>query len=154
MRDQIPFAMSRVMNDAAFISRNSLVKETWPQHVKQKQPTFPGVVLHVNRSTKENLRVEINESDVKRASLKEHAEGGVRTPASRRFAIPLPWYRQMYSRAQGGLQKSRTSDSLSKFCVVDGRLILRTLRQNSAPHIIMRPMSYVSWRALVNLSLR
>jgi len=29
-RDQIPFAAARVMNDAAFITRDALVHDTWP----------------------------------------------------------------------------------------------------------------------------
>jgi hypothetical protein len=92
-RDQIPFAMSKTLNDAAFITRGVLTKETWPQHVSQRNPSFPSAVMHVNKATKDNLEVEITETRDSTVSLKAHAEGGVKV-APKRFAIPMPAYRE------------------------------------------------------------
>jgi hypothetical protein len=46
--DQIPYVMAGVLNDAAFATRGSLVKETWPQHVTQRNKSFPSAVLHID----------------------------------------------------------------------------------------------------------
>jgi hypothetical protein len=45
----------------------------------------------VEKATKQNLHVEIPETKSTTATLKDHAEGGVRT-ALHRFAIPLGEY--------------------------------------------------------------
>ncbi len=111
MQDQIPFAMSKTLNDAIFATRGVL-KETWPQHVTQRNPNFPSAVLHVQRSTKSNLTASIDETGVKSATLKDHAEGGVRRPTkSRDFAIPLPWYKALY-QAQSGLRHGRRAQDI------------------------------------------
>jgi hypothetical protein len=80
------------LNDAAFITRDALITQTWLRHVQQRSANFPRAVLHVEKATKQNLHVEIRETKSTTAPLKDHAEGGVRT-ASHRFAIPLSEYR-------------------------------------------------------------
>src|SRR5580704_8555620 len=87
--DQLPYVMSRILNDAAFAVRGSLVKETWPQHVQQKSTGFPGAVLHVEKATKQNLTVSIVETRETTVNLKRHAEGGTKSPRqAARLAIP------------------------------------------------------------------
>jgi len=104
--DQVPFAASRALNKAAFETRRTLVNKTWPQSVTQRRSAYPGVVLHVEESTKHDLTVKI----VERAnvpSLAAHAEGGVRTPAkAKRFAIPLKGWVQ---RTGEGVRTTQTA---------------------------------------------
>ena len=89
-QDQIPYAMSRAMNDAVFRTRERIVNETWPQHVQFRRANFPSAVLHVERSDKHNLTVTIREVSNTAPNLTRHAEGGTKTPhRGRRLAIPL-----------------------------------------------------------------
>jgi hypothetical protein len=104
--DQIPFAMSRALNKAAFETRRTLISKTWPQSVTQRRSNYPGAVLRVEESTKHDLTVKIVEqSNV--PSLAAHAEGGVRTPIkSKRFAIPLKGWVQ---RTGEGVRTTQTA---------------------------------------------
>jgi hypothetical protein len=86
---QIPYAVSRAQNKAAYETRRVLAEQTWPAHVTQRRSNYPGVALHVEESTKHNLTVKIVEQS-KTPSLQAHAEGGTRVPSkAKRFAIPL-----------------------------------------------------------------
>ncbi|SRR6266550_5590616 len=132
--DQVPFAASKSMNDTLFVARDALVKDTWPRHVNQRNPSFPSAVLHVQRSDKSNLHGEINETGVKSASLREHDVGGTRTPKGREFAVAMPWYRALYQTQHGIRSGHRPHDLLNKknvrvtskgiFIVYQGRLRL------------------------------
>jgi hypothetical protein len=104
--DQIPYVMSSILNTAAFATRGSLVKETWPQHVKQRALNFPSVVLYVDKATKDNLTVSISENRDSTAPLQPHADGGVKQ-AAKRFAIPMPDYREGKMTARGLRKNSR-----------------------------------------------
>jgi hypothetical protein len=42
-RDQIPFAAARVMNDAAFITRDALVHDTWPWKSSSRSDSLKGL---------------------------------------------------------------------------------------------------------------
>lgn len=102
--DQVPFAMARVMNAAAFIARDSLVHQTWPRSVEQRAINFPSAVIHVVKATKSHLHVEIVEDrQSSTAPLIDHAEGGTRH-AKTKFAIPLPDYRRGRITATHGLK--------------------------------------------------
>jgi hypothetical protein len=104
--DQVPFAMSRALNKAAYETRRMLVEKTWPQSVTQRRSNYPGVVLHVEESTKHDLTVKIVEQ-AKVPSLVAHAEGGVRTPVqAKRFAIPLKGWVQ---RTSEGVRTTQTA---------------------------------------------
>jgi hypothetical protein len=85
--DQIPYAMSRALNDAAFATRDKLIS-TWPQHVSQRNPGFIRQALRVEKASKHDLTVRIVEQPSS-VSLERHAEGGTKTPQhSRSLAIP------------------------------------------------------------------
>ena len=109
-QDQIPFAMSRVLNDAAFATRRVLAEETWPRHVTQRRKNFPSVVLHVDRSSKGHLTVAIRELEQKTPSLQRHAKGGVKRPRGRNLAIPLKAWVQRTS--QGAVRKDMSPKAI------------------------------------------
>jgi hypothetical protein len=104
--DQIPYAISRAMNDAVFATREKLVNETWPRHVQMRRASFPSAVLHVDRSDKHNLTVAIREVSSTAPNLTLHAEGGTKTPArTKRFSIPLKGW---VVRTAEGVRKDQT----------------------------------------------
>jgi tRNA A37 threonylcarbamoyladenosine synthetase subunit TsaC/SUA5/YrdC len=87
-QDQVPFAMARALNDAAFETRRKLIEQTWPRAVTVRAPNFPAVALYVEKADKRNLAVAIVEQPTA-VSLALHAEGGTKTPRkARRFAVP------------------------------------------------------------------
>jgi hypothetical protein len=87
-RDQIPFVMSQLMNDSAFKTRQVLVNTTWPEHVNVRNKAFINAALHINKSTKHNLVVEIFDQ-IGRAHLKLHDTGGTKTAIHGGLAIPF-----------------------------------------------------------------
>ena len=86
--DQVPYALSRAMNDAAFATRQRLIDQTWPQHVTVRNPNFLKAALHVEPSTKTNLEVHIVDQ-LKRGHLEKHAHGGTKQARSTNLAIPI-----------------------------------------------------------------
>jgi hypothetical protein len=85
--DQLPFIMSLSLNRAVKSTRDYLVKTTWPQSVTVRNPNFISNALHIEWSDKYNLSVSIYDQ-LGRASLKAHAEGGIKVPKGRDIAIP------------------------------------------------------------------
>jgi hypothetical protein len=85
--DQLPFIMSLSLNRAAKDTREHLVRQTWPQAIKQRNTAFIGRALRTKWSDKTHLSIEIYD-DLGRASLKAHAEGGVKVPKGSNLAIP------------------------------------------------------------------
>ena len=86
--DQMPYALSRSLNDSVFKARQVLVTQTWPSAVTARNASFISAALRVEKATKGNLRVEI--ADVLgRGNLQQHARGGVSVPRKvSNFAIP------------------------------------------------------------------
>lgn len=85
---QVPFALSMMLNDAAFNARRALV-DTWPRYVTARNASFIGASLHVDRANKGNLQVAIKDV-LGRGHLYEQAHGGTVEPTrSRVFAIPI-----------------------------------------------------------------
>jgi hypothetical protein len=85
--DQMPFIMSVALNKALVATREYLVSHTWPESIVQRNPGFIKAALRMEFSKKNDLRVEIYDR-LERASLKKHAEGGVKLPRGRQLAIP------------------------------------------------------------------
>jgi hypothetical protein len=85
--EQMPFALSRALNDAATNAKQVLVNETWPSHVTERNKGFINWALQIERSTKYNLTVAIYDRSEGRGHLMLHAEGGTRTGRGR-LAIP------------------------------------------------------------------
>jgi hypothetical protein len=87
--DQIPFALSTALNEAAFNTRQVLVQQTWPSHMSVRNPSFIGAALRVEKATKQTLAVAISDTGPAggRANLSLHAKGGTKT-ARGNLAIP------------------------------------------------------------------
>ncbi|PRH86920.1 hypothetical protein C5L14_16675 [Labrys okinawensis] len=84
---QLPYALSRALNESAFASRSAIIQE-WPSHVKAKNPAFIGWALGVEKSNKHNLRVAITDARSQgRGHLFLHATGGTKSSRGR-LAIP------------------------------------------------------------------
>ena len=79
--DQIPFAVALAMNRSADVTRNFLIRATWPQHVEQRNNSFIAASLTTKdaRANKRSLSVEIYDK-LDRGNLLLQAEGGTRTP--------------------------------------------------------------------------
>src|SRR4051812_11825463 len=84
--DQVPFALSVALNEAAQATRRHLVAETWPRSVTVRNSNFMRVALRTEFSDKRNLTVSIYDS-LGRAHLKAHSEGGMKL-ARGHLAIP------------------------------------------------------------------
>lgn len=104
-RDQVPFALSLAMNQAALKTREHLIEDTWPQHVTQRNATFIHRALRTEFSTKRDLAIAIYD-DLGRAGLKLHADGGAKQPRHRALAIPPAGSRPRESRGARGVRKS------------------------------------------------
>jgi hypothetical protein len=87
--DQIPFALSLAFNQALQDTRTSLIQDTWPKAVTERNPSFIRWALGMQFSTKHDLRVEINdERATTRGHLALHAHGGTKKAAHANLAIP------------------------------------------------------------------
>lgn len=84
---QIPFALSRALNDAARNAQTVLIASTWPRSVTVRNGTFLRAALRRIPSTKQNLTVAIVDK-LGRANLQMHAVGGTKTPRGNSLAIP------------------------------------------------------------------
>lgn len=88
--DQIPYAIALALNRSADITRNLLIKQTWPSHIQPRNASFIAASLTTReaRATKGSLAVEIYDR-LRRGHLFEHAKGGVRVPHGRaHLAVP------------------------------------------------------------------
>lgn len=86
---QMPFAMSRALNDAAKEAYDYIISDTWPTHVTVRNSSFLRYFLRTNFSDKANLRVEIYDSSPdQRGHLALHADGGTKEPKGSAFTIP------------------------------------------------------------------
>jgi hypothetical protein len=110
-KDQLPFAISRSLNDALFATRRVLIEQLWPSSVEQKNPNFPRVVLHVNKASKQHLSGSIVENKETSVPLILHATGGTRPAPKGRWTIPLSWYRAG-KETQHGLSKRAYASAL------------------------------------------
>lgn len=102
-RDQLPFALSVMLNEAAKVTRLYLVDTVWPAHVQVRNTRFLGTAMRVKWASKGDLSVEIFDR-LGRAHLKLHAEGGTKQ-ARGMFAIPQPGVIKRGSRGVPASQK-------------------------------------------------
>ena len=88
--DQVPFAISKTLNDAAFAARSSLIDTTWARHVQVRNRNFLRNALRVERSDKRSLKVAVTTEGTaagNRAHLAMHDKGGIKR-ARGLLAIP------------------------------------------------------------------
>lgn len=140
--DQIPFALSRALNDAASNARTVLTQDTWLKHVSARNPGFIRWALRTVFSTKQCLRIEIyDQSPDQRGHLALHARGGIKA-ARGRLAIPP---KGSVTRGAHGIAKGQRPKALIAktparalrvtargiFVGVGGRLVLKYLFRQS-----------------------
>lgn len=79
--DQVPYALALAMNRSAEVTRNFLIRATWPSHVQQRNASFIAASLTTKdaRANKYSLAVEIYDK-LDRGNLQMQAKGGTRTP--------------------------------------------------------------------------
>jgi len=87
--DQIPFAIATALNRAADVTRNFLVRATWPQHVNARNASFMNASLTTRgaRADKRSAAVEIYDK-LDRGNLQMQAKGGTRQARGNAMAIP------------------------------------------------------------------
>ena len=88
--DQVPYALSLALNRSAEVTRNFLIKMTWPQAIQQRNSSFIAASLTTKdaRATKQALSVEIYDK-LDRGNLLMQATAGTRTPQSgSNLAVP------------------------------------------------------------------
>ncbi|WP_441267952.1 hypothetical protein AB7G19_16435 [Bradyrhizobium sp. 215_C5_N1_1] len=88
--DQLPYALSLAMNRSADVTRNLLIRSTWPTHVKQRNASFISASLTTRdaRASKQSLAVEIYDK-LDRGNLQMQAKGGTRSPqGGSNLAVP------------------------------------------------------------------
>ncbi|MET3996032.1 hypothetical protein ABID65_007704 [Bradyrhizobium sp. S3.9.2] len=89
--DQLPYALSLAMNRSADVTRNLLIRATWPTHVKQRNASFIAASLTTRdaRASKQSLAVEIYDK-LDRGNLQMQAKGDMRTPhGGSSLAVPV-----------------------------------------------------------------
>jgi hypothetical protein len=89
--DQVPFALALAMNRSADVTRNFLIKQTWPTHVVQRNASFIAASLTTKgaRADKRSLSVEIYDK-LDRGHLQMQAKGGTRAPkGGGHLAVPV-----------------------------------------------------------------
>jgi hypothetical protein len=121
--DQIPFALALAMNRSADVTRQFLIKQTWPTHVTARNSSFIGASLTTKqaRASKQSLAVEIYDR-LNRGNLQMQAKGGVRTPKGKgRLAVPVTGVR----RTSKGVVSNLKPRNLKTAVEIRGNLFTR-----------------------------
>lgn len=85
--DQVPFATSSALNSTIFDVRRQIVGPTWDDAFEVRNKRFPSAAFRVDKATKRQLRARVYDY-LGRASIRLHAEGGIKRPKGRSLAIP------------------------------------------------------------------
>lgn len=118
--DQVPFAISTALNDAAKITRSKLITETWPGHVQVRNRGFIRAALSTEFASKRSLSVAIFDK-LGRAHLTQHVKGGTKS-AKGRLAIPTARVR----RGSSGVVRSQRPSNLKR-SVLKGNLLFQAV---------------------------
>lgn len=86
-RRQIPFAVSRAINETAFDVRRRIIGPTWARAFTVRNRRFPAAAFRVAKATKRHLTASVFDR-LGRASLDLHATGGIKRPRGRHIAVP------------------------------------------------------------------
>ena len=84
---QVPFALSKALNDTAFEIRTEIVQRTYPRAFTVRNSRFISAVLRVATASKANLIASVFDQ-LGRDYLERHTQGGVKTPRGSNLAIP------------------------------------------------------------------
>jgi hypothetical protein len=126
LQREVPFALSRALNEAALKTRQSLIDETWPKYVEVRNRHFLRAALRVEKASKGNLRVAVVDT-LGRGNLKLHAEGGTKR-ARGRLAIPSKAVR----RTAKGVARSQRPVNIKNKVVRKGLIFERTGKGENA----------------------
>ena len=126
-KNQMPFAMSQALNDAAFEVRKDTIERVWPRSITQRNPAFMKAMLMPirgdNRATKRRLRSIVQNYQTgtrNKDYLQRLAVGGIKRPNGNNIAIPA---NDMPTRAKGGVTiGNRPRNILNKPKVFKNRL--------------------------------
>ncbi|CAM5771956.1 hypothetical protein LMIY3S_03682 [Labrys miyagiensis] len=87
---QLPFALSRALNQSAFATRDRLINETWPSHVTERNKSFIRWALGIEPATKSELTVRITDKRAQgRGNIALHADSGTKTVERGNVAVPV-----------------------------------------------------------------
>lgn len=128
--EQMPFAISKALNTAAFNARTVLVQSTWPTHVQVRNSRFINAALKVDPSRKHDLTVSITDARMNgRGNLALHAKGGVKQSRGR-VAVPQAFIKR---GAHGVSSKQRPMTLVNSF--KRGGVILQRIGKGSTAHL-------------------
>jgi hypothetical protein len=121
--DQMPFSISRALNDAADETYDGLIADTWPKAVKVRNAAFLRWALRTKFSTKYDLSIAIFDSTPdQRGHLNLHAQGGTKVGKGGRLAVPTG----NVDRGPSGVYMNQRPAALSRK-VVKGNLIFQAI---------------------------
>ena len=86
-KDQLPFATSKALNDAAFAVRNTIVEDTFPRSFNVRNKRFAGVAFKVDTAKKRNLEARVFDR-LGKDFLSMQESGGTKRPRGNNIAIP------------------------------------------------------------------
>ena len=86
-KDQLPFATSKALNDAAFAVRNTIVEDTFPRSFNVKNKRFAGTTFRVDTANKRKLEARVFDR-LGKDFLAMQESGGTKTPRGNNIAIP------------------------------------------------------------------
>lgn len=98
-RDQLPYAISRTLNDAMFKDvRPHIINVTWPAAFQVRNKHLPRAAMRVEKSTKQKWSAGVYDA-LGKADLARHAEGGEKTHSGT-LAIPNRARVKLYARGK------------------------------------------------------
>ena len=121
--DQIPYALALALNRSAEVTRNLLIRQTWPGAIHARNSSFIAASLTTrdSRASKSSLSVEIYDK-LDRGNLKMQATGGTRTPKmGGNLAVPA----SDIPRTAHGVPKRLRPKNLDKAFRKNGNLYIR-----------------------------
>lgn len=142
--DQIPYALALAMNRSADVTRNYLIKATWPTHVHARNSSFIAASLTTReaRASKTSLAVEIYDK-LDRGNLQMQAKGGVRVPqGGANLAIPA----SNVPRGSRGVPKNLKPANLKNSFKKNGMLFARDKRGRVRLVYTLKPASRIPKR--------
>lgn len=142
--DQIPYALSLAMNRSAEVTRNLLIRQTWPNHIVQRNASFIAASLTTRdaRASKSSLAVEIYDK-LDRGNLQKQAKGGARRPrGGANLAIPS----SMVHRTSRGVPKNLKPANLQNSFKRKGMLFVRDKKGKPRLVYTLRPQTRIPKR--------
>ena len=129
-KSQMPFAVSKTLNDAAFSTRTHIIKSTMPRTFAMRNKQFGNAMFRVQKSTKKKLFARVFDR-LGREYMSRHTTGGTKTARGGDVAVPTKEIR----RGARGVTKSRRPRQL----LVGGKRAFRqTIAKSGQDAILQR----------------